>query len=138
MIVNKENKDVIKEMIIDEERELAPFRVKDCKGVDTTIYSDHNVILLNLNLIEPERLRAKNSKRTIITAKGFAQIRKEFKKERISKIWKGEASLKEKYTKWSSKVKEVEEKHKKIVKIKQFTSKKVRVMRSLHKQLKKK
>ena len=138
VIVSKENEDIIKEMVIDEEKELAPFRIKDVKGIDTTVYSDHNVILLNLNLIEPERLKAKSSKMMIITAKGYAQIRKEFEEERISNIWKEQIPLSEKYTKWSTKVKEIEEKHKKEIKRKIFTSKKVRVMRRLHKQLKKK
>ena len=59
----------------------------------------------------------------IVTEKGYAKIRKELKEEEISKIWSENISVKERYTKWSTKVKEIEEKHKTQIKRRKFTSK---------------
>ncbi len=138
VLVTKENLEIIKEMIIDEEKEFAPLRIKEQKGELTKVYSDHNVIILRLNLIEPEKQKAERLKRMVITAKGYAQIRNDFKREDISKIWEESTTLEERYTKWSKKVKEIEERYKTQPKRRKFTSKKVRVMKKLHKQLKKK
>ncbi len=134
VVVSKENRNAVGEMIIDEEKEFAPLRIKDSE----TKYSDHNVILVKLNVIEPEMQTAVGRNRTVVTSKGREKIRVELKEESVSKIWEEPGSVKEKYTKWSTKVKGIEEKHRTQVKKKKFTSKKVRIMKRMHKQLKEK
>ena len=71
-----------------------------------------------------------------MSKEGYSMYQEELTKEKISQIWKENATFQEKYTRWSEKVKQIEDKFKVTKRRKKCISKEQRLMQRLHKQLK--
>ncbi len=138
VLISKENCDRVIQMQIDEEKDLAPLRVKKDKGsITKTVYSDHNVILLRLDLIEPERkIALQRSYRTRITEAGYEKIAAVLEEQNVSKIWDEDGSFQERYNKWTAKVKVIEDQYSTKIRKKAYASKAIRLYRQLRKSLK--
>ena len=94
VITQKEDKQSLLEMTIDEAKEFAPTR-----DDDDGITSDHNTIVAKFNwLVDEERTKIKSKK--IITKKGFSKIQKEMQEKTPSKIWNKEGPFEKLYEEW--------------------------------------
>ena len=101
MLINKEKEEELIEMLIDEEREMAPYGEYETRKV----YSDHFTIMVTMNTkLSVER--KKTSPRKIMTKKGINKYKKLLQQKSMRQIIKKRDKLEDKYNKWSKCVKE--------------------------------
>ena len=137
-IIEKEDVEYCKSLTIDEEKIIAPFRLKKENGVVVTKYSDHNCMLLNMNLLLKEKEKYQMETRTIMTEENYKSFAHDLKTEKVSSIWNQSISFQDKYNQWSRKVIEVRNKNATIKKPKRKQrSKALRELLQKKKQLKK-
>ena len=103
IIVNKEDEELVKEMIIDEERDFTPSHTQDGRK----IYSDHYSIKVDINW--NMRYKAGENKRTIIDEKSKTEFENRTTEVNLTDIWEKENSSQEKYSEWNKKVIEIAE-----------------------------
>ena len=100
VITNKENLQKIRKMIIDENKEYATYRTERQQDQVRKTYSDHNVILLEIDYIT----KLESSKQiNFITNKGYREYKNILRQENVSKIIQNQ-NLQESYTKWTNAV----------------------------------
>ena len=100
VITNKDNLQRIRKMIIDENKELATYRTECQQDQVIKTYSDHNVILLEMDYIT----KLESSKQiNIITRKGYQEYKNILQQENVTKIMQNQ-NLQESYTKWTNAV----------------------------------
>ena len=97
IITDREHLHTIKDMLIDEEKQYGLYRSQ--QGEKT--YSDHNAMLLTMNIITEE---IKQQKKKIITKIGYEQYRRIIEQKQVSKIITNEKNIKETYKKWSGEI----------------------------------
>ena len=83
VMTNAEYLNSIKEMIIDETKEYATYRLEQENQNLKKTYSDHNVILLKIDF-HTETIQTKERKITI--TKGYKEYRENIKQLKISKL----------------------------------------------------
>ena len=103
VIVENEDEELVKEMIIDEEREITPNHNQDGR----TIYSDHFTIKLEMNW--NMRYKAGEHSRTVINEETNAEFELKTTESDLLSIWKTTANSQEKYSKWNKEVTDIAE-----------------------------
>ena len=99
LITNKDNLQRIRKMIIDENKEFATYRTECQQDQVIKTYSDHNVILLEIDYIT----KLESSKQiNVITRKGYQEYNV-LQQENVTKIMQNQ-NLQESYTKWTNAV----------------------------------
>ena len=83
VMANTEHLNSVKEMIIDETKEYATYRLDQQNQDLKKTYSDHNLILLKIDF-HAETIRTKERK--IITTKGYKEYRENIEQQQISKL----------------------------------------------------
>ena len=83
VMANTEYLNSVKEMIIDETKEYATYRLDQQNQDLKKTYSDHNVILLKIDF-HAETIRTKERK--IITTKGYKEYRENIEQLQICKL----------------------------------------------------
>ena len=96
VITNTEYLHSIKEMIIDDTKEYATYRVDHQNQELKKKYSDHNVILLKIDF-HTETIQAKERK--IITTKAYKEYRENIEQLEISKLI-ATGQIQNSYNKW--------------------------------------
>ena len=81
------------------------------------VYSDHNPIVLETDLVLKQITTEEGSKRKILTEEGKEAYRKELEERKISQRWKDSSCIQETYNSWCKEVMEVKEKHEQTRKI---------------------
>ena len=91
MMVEKEEEDSVKKMIIDEDRKYTPYRTVVEGAEIRDIYTDHNAMICNMEWkIEAEYSSKSNNRKRIITTKGYQKFKEILAQEEVSKILKDE------------------------------------------------
>ena len=96
VMTNAECLNSLKEMIIDETKEYATYRLEQENQNLKKTYSDHNVILLKIDF-HTETIQTKECKITI--TKGYKEYRENIKQLKISKLI-ATRQLQNSYDKW--------------------------------------
>ena len=98
VIMEKDDAELVTEMIIDEERSFTPNHIVEG---GRCIYSDHYAIKLEVNW----NLQHKSgeNRRTVINQKTNAEFNQRTTEANLTQIWETTDSLQEKYSKWSIK-----------------------------------
>ncbi len=108
VLIDKDEVDMVEGMLIDEDKVVAPFRIKAENNEKRIVFSDHNAISVRLNNIDIEKRRfAEIKNRKNMTKEGYERYQKQIKDENISKIWDGEGCMQEKYTAWKTTVENI-------------------------------
>ena len=96
----------IQRLIVDEGKNVAPFRRKIEDGVPRMVYSDHNTILLTIDLLKEDATtkRAQQVSNKVMNSTAYIRFRELLAKEKVSKIWERGLDFQEAYDKWSSMV----------------------------------
>ena len=102
VMTNTEHLNSIKEMIIDETKEYATYRLDQQNQDLKKTYSDHNIILLKIDL-HTETIQTKERK--IITTKGCKQYSENIGQLQISKLI-ATGQIQNNYEKWRETVKQ--------------------------------
>ena len=132
VIVDDELKEHIKKIKIydDGNREISPFNVrKDAKTKTKMVYSDHNPIVIETNLILKQIETEEKTKKYIMTEDGWSKYRKEIQEKKVSEIWEGAEDVQMTYEKWCKEISEIKTKHEEARKrTKKRTSKTLRLL----------
>ena len=80
-------------------------------GINTIVYSDHNVIKISINWTTGYTSESLGRDSKIMSTNGYRKYREHLTKIGISKIWKEDGDLQEKYERWDRLVKEIKEKY---------------------------
>ena len=100
VITNKETLQKRRKLIFDENKEYATYRTECQQHQVRIIYSDHNVILLEIDYIT----KLESSKQiNFITNKGYKECKNILRQENLTKILQNQ-NLQESYTKWTNAV----------------------------------
>ena len=107
IIIDKEHVESIKEMNIDEEREITPYSQGEIKGERT--YTDHNMIKVNINW----RITSinRNQERLTMNEKSKKNFKEATENGKLTEIWEREGSVQERYNIWSEEVEKVAKQH---------------------------
>ena len=111
VITKTEDETDILNMIIDENKWMSPMRIIKKDGINTIVYSDHNVIKISINWTTGYTSESLGRDSKIMSTNGYRKYREHLKKIGISKIWKEDGDLQEKYERWDRLVKEIKEKY---------------------------
>ena len=130
VLINKEDEDLVKSMVIDENREYTPNHTQGGR----TIYSDHFAIKVDINW--NMRHKPGETRRTIINEKSNAAFTEMTSHANLSEIWKTTNDTQTKYSLWSKAVSEIAEAAYKVKKKKKKDVKGVRMLRKRKKEIK--
>ena len=111
VITKTEDETDILNMIIDENKWISPMRIIKKDGINTIVYSDHNVIKISINWTTGYTSESLGRDSKIMSTNGYRKYREHLTKIGISKIWKEDGDLQEKYERWDRLVKEIKEKY---------------------------
>ena len=89
VIVDDElGKHLSKVKIYDTSRDISPFHLKRVSAKKVrTIYSDHNPIIVETNLIMKQIMTEEGKKRRVMTDEGKMKYNQELEEKEVSKIW---------------------------------------------------
>ena len=120
------DKSVIDYVIVDEElgsyvdkmkilgggdRTISPFNLKRTGKEIKMVYSDHNPIVIETDLVLKQTSIEDNKKRMVMTDDGKVKYRNELKELEVSKIWDNVDDIQEVYSKWCKEVERVKGKY---------------------------
>ena len=113
ILVNEELADYITKMTIyDKSKEMSPFRLKrESKKRIRSVYSDHNPIIMETNLLIKQIDTEERKKRQVLTAEGKIKYKEELEEREVSKIWDQVDDIQETYKKWQTEVEKIKKKH---------------------------
>ena len=88
VIFDKEFAEHIEKITIwDDDKEISPFNLKrERKGI-RMVYSDHNPIVVETNLVLKQIKTEESRKRKVMTEEGKEKYRKELEEKKIHRIW---------------------------------------------------
>ena len=98
MIVNKEDVPIIKNVTVDELKEMTPYRLNENKQI---VYSDHCTMMLEMDAVDL-KTDGENS-RKCLNKKGYEKLQNKFETTKISETIE-EDKFVESYTKWNNEV----------------------------------
>ena len=124
LLIDEENDQYVKRMIIDEEKEFGFYRQAEEKGDGKVLYSDHNTIEVTLNI--KEVIRSQKGKEEEIwkvksmNDKECAEFKKLTEEDQVLlNCWKNEGkTLQERYSEWNNRILSIKKKCVKIRKSK--------------------
>ena len=132
LIITEEHEKLVKNMVIDEEKNITPFRDDSLPG--KPIYTDHNMITLNMNL---QIIGSENDARKI-SRKKMEKFKEATESTQLTELVKKDESndITEMYTKWNDKTLDIVKKTcgQKMTAKKEL--KEIRMMRRKRKKLK--
>ena len=137
MMVGEEDEANVKKVVIDERKEITPFRLLKKDGKANIIYSDHNAMMCNLSWREENRQKQHNSNRKIMTENSYKKYERKLEEIEVSKIWEKNEGMQKLYDEWVEIVAKVMEACKKKARNKN-KSKTMRNMITTKRNLKKK
>ena len=108
IIIREEDKNYVKKMIIDEEKNITPYGKTNDRS-KRVVYSDHCMMKCDINL---KMKLQEEEKPKYMGVKEYEKYIKEIEKEKISNIINKD-QFKESYTKWNDKVIEIANRNKK-------------------------
>ena len=100
----------IHSLLIDEGKNIAPYRKKNEDGMLKTVHSDHNTVLLIIDLLEEDKEAAKAQQRKTMNESAYDKFRELMNTKRVSRIWETGLDLQEAYNKWNDTVIEIKKK----------------------------
>ena len=103
VILDREDEELIKEMIIDEGRERTPSHYENGRR----IFTDHYTISLKMNW--NMRFKPDMNKRIVINEETNAEFYQKTSSTNLQSIWQTSATLQEKYSAWSEEVAKIAE-----------------------------
>ena len=103
VILDREDEELIKEMVIDEEREITPSHWEGGRK----IFTDHYTIRLKMNW--NMRFKPGMNKRVVINKENNEEFNKKTSSTNLQSIWQTSATLQEKYSEWSKEVSKIAE-----------------------------
>ena len=139
ILVNEEMADYITKMTIyDKSKEMSPFHLKRSKRVIRSVYSDHNPIIMETDLVMKQTDEEENKKRQVLTPEGMLNYERELEERKVSKIWEQVNNIDVTYKKWQTQVEEIKRKHEQTRKMtKKRKTKTMRLLMKEKKELKK-
>ena len=139
MMVEKEEEDSVKKMIIDEDRKYTPYRIVADGAETRDIYTDHNAMICNMEWkIEAEYSSESNNRKRIITTKGYQKFKEILAQEEVSKILKDEEkTIQERYDMWKEKVFKILEQCRTKIKKKKEHNLAIRILMKAKRRIKK-
>ena len=114
IIIRRDDESDVTDMIVDEQKVLAPFRVaKDDNGIIKTIYSDHNVMMLKIKMLTEYKKVGTTELRTVMTKESYELFRNDIRTNEISNIWTREhrGDLQQTYDEWTTVVMNLKKKY---------------------------
>ena len=132
VIVDKDDEELVKEMVIDEGRDFTPNHTVDGRCV----YSDHFAIRFEINW-NLQHKTGENMK-TVVNEKSNAEFKKRTTDANLTQIWNTPGNLQEKYSEWSRQVSLIAENTYLQKKKRKKERKEVRTLRNRKKEIKKK
>ena len=112
VLISEDDEKSLMKMVIDEGKKYAPIGLNvECEEV----YSDHNTIVCEFDwLIDQQK---KEERKKVITKRGYQKIAEQIEIENLKDIFdKTEKNLQEKYTEWKSRMNDVIERNKSLIK----------------------
>ena len=111
VLIEQDDEKYMIDMKIDEEKEYAPFRLKEDNKHIRTIYSDHNSMILRTNVLIKEVEKQVLTGWKYMTKEGYDNYRKEINEAKISTIWDKQQSVEENFEEWSKAVTDIYHKY---------------------------
>ena len=106
IIVNETDENCISEIIIDEEKFLAPYRLIRSDEEIKAVYSDHNAMICNINWTETIT-KSKEDPMKIITEKGYRKYRQKVKEQNVANMITQNENVQTVYDNWTKQVMEI-------------------------------
>ena len=103
IILEKKQMEHIHSLLIDEGKNIAPYRKKNEDGIVKTVHSDHNTMLLIIDLLKEDREAAKAQQHKIMNG-SRQKFRELMNTTRVSRIWETGLDLQEACNKWNDTV----------------------------------
>ena len=99
ILISEEHESCVIDMTVDENKDITPYR--DDSAYGKPVYTDHNMITVNLNLI-----LTKSTDEPRIDRKKFEKFQEKTEDTNLIEIWNGaeQENIQEKYTPWSKRV----------------------------------
>ena len=97
LLTKEEDKVYAREIMIDEEKVITPFRIVKKKGSIKTIYTDHNAIVCRLSGMDGRKLREPREKNKIMTERSYKQFKRRLEENKVSEIWKKSGNVQQLY-----------------------------------------
>ena len=97
--------------IYDKSKEMSPFNIKKEAKEIKIIYSDHNPIIIEVDLITMQIQETERKKKTVMTEDGYTAYRNELQSKEISKMWDEVTDTQQSYNAWNETVIESKTKH---------------------------
>ena len=91
-------------LVIVEEKKMAPYRRIIENGVSRMIHSDHNTMMLKIDLLMEDRDAVNTRQRKTMDNRAYVQFRKLVNEEKVSQIWEEGFDIQETYDKWNETV----------------------------------
>ena len=105
VIIKKEDEQLIEEMTIDEDKEIAPYKITKENGKLKMIYSDHNVIKIQINLVGNQVGRRQTKPVMKYNETNLRKFKERTSQERLQDIWdKTDKTTQEKYKEWNENI----------------------------------
>ena len=138
VVVDKELDLHIKKMEIhDQDKDISPFHLKRVNAKKIrTIYSDHNPIMVETDLVLMQKEMMEKRKKAVLTKEGREKYHNDLQRKEISKVWNNpDKSVQEMYDEWEKLVIETRKDNETIRKTN--SKRKSKTMRLLMKEKKK-
>ena len=99
-MIGEEDENRVESIIIDEKKEMSPYRLRRSDGITHQIFPDHNVINSVINWVQEENTKNK----TVMTNQAYIKYREMLQNGKVSKIWEMLIPQQTKYDRWSDKI----------------------------------
>ena len=88
IVLEKKQMEHIHSLLIDEGKNIAPYRKKNEDGMLKTVHSDHNTMLLIIDLSEEDKEAAKaHQQQKTMNESAYDKFRELMNTKRVSRIW---------------------------------------------------
>ena len=105
VIRKKEDEQLIEEMTIDEDKEIAPYKITKENGKLKMVYSDHNVIKIQINLVGNQVGRRQTKPVMKYNETNLRKFKERTSQVRLQDIWdKTDKTTQEKYKEWNENI----------------------------------
>ena len=103
MMIGEENENGVESIIIDENKEKSPYRMRRSDGITHQIFLDHNVMSSVINWVQEEE-NTKKETETVMANQTHKKYIEMLQNGKVSKIWEMSIPQQTKYARWSDKI----------------------------------
>ena len=102
-MIGEEDENGVESIIIDEKKEVSPYRMRRSDGITHKKFPDHNVMSSVMKWAQQEE-NTKMKTKTVMTNQAHIKYREMLQNGKVSKIWEMSKPQQTKYDRWSDKI----------------------------------